>query len=110
MAVWPVPLAAGLLLHDTSHDTVAHPSRAPLFPSVFLCPRLCPLVVPLGPARLLAGLLPGRVGGGGARRWLWSLSPGVSPRGGPCMHCPSGCNSVVRAVHLYPLSTNGPAS
>ena len=26
------------------------------------------------------------------------------------MHSPSGCNSVVRAVHLYPLSTNGPAS
>ena len=33
---------------------------------MFLCPRLCPLGVPLGPARLLAGLLPGRVGGGGA--------------------------------------------
>ena len=31
-----------------------------------LCPRLCPLGVPLGPTRLLAGLLPGRVGGGGA--------------------------------------------
>ena len=23
------------------------------------------------------------------------------------MHSPSGCNSVVRAVHLYPLRTNG---
>ena len=33
---------------------------------MFLCPRLCPLGVPLGPARLLAGLLPGRVRGGGA--------------------------------------------
>ena len=33
---------------------------------MFLCPRLCPLGVPLGPARLLSGLLPGRVGGGGA--------------------------------------------
>ena len=33
---------------------------------MFLCPRLCPFGVPLGPARLLAGLLPGRVGGGGA--------------------------------------------
>ena len=32
---------------------------------MFLCPRLCPLGVPLGPARLLAGLLPGRVRGGG---------------------------------------------
>ena len=32
---------------------------------MFLCPRLCPLGVLLGPARLLAGLLPGRVGGGG---------------------------------------------
>ena len=63
--LWPVPPAAGLLLHDTSHDTVAYPSCAPLFPSVFLCPRLCPLGVPIGPTRLLAGLLPGRVGGGG---------------------------------------------
>ena len=26
------------------------------------------------------------------------------------MHSPSGCNSVVRAVHLYPFRTNGPAS
>ena len=38
----------------------------PPFPSVFLCPRFCPLGVPLGPTRLLVGLLPGRVGGGGA--------------------------------------------
>ena len=41
--------------------------RAPHpFPSVFLCPRFCPLGVPLGPTRLLVGLLPGRVWGGGA--------------------------------------------
>ena len=38
----------------------------PPFPSVFLCPRFRPLGVPFGPTRLLVGLLPGRVGGGGA--------------------------------------------
>ena len=37
----------------------------PPFPSVFLCPRFCPLGVPLGPTRLLVGLLPGGVGWGG---------------------------------------------
>ena len=78
----PVPPAAGLLLHDTSHDTVAHPSCAPLFPSVFLCP----LGVPLGPTRLLAGLLPGRVGGGGGAPDAGS-GPSLRefPHGGP-MH------------------------
>ena len=83
---------------------------SPPFPFVLLCPRFCPLGVLLGSTRLLVGVLPGRVGGGGggARRWLGSRSPGVSPRGGQCMHSPSGCNSVVRAVHLYPFRTNGP--
>ena len=53
-------------MHDTSHDTVGHPSCAPPpFPSVFLCPRFCPLGVLLGSTRLLVGLLPGKVGGGG---------------------------------------------
>ena len=67
--MWPVPLAARLMMHDTSHDTVAHPSCAPPpppFPSVFLCPRFCPLGVLLGLTRLLVGVLPGRVGVGGA--------------------------------------------
>ena len=93
----------------------ARHSCAPLLlaPSPFRVPvpLLCSLGVPLGPTQLLGGLLPGRVGGGGgARRWLRSLPPGVSPRVGRCLHSPSGCNSVVRAVHLYPLRTNGPAS
>ena len=58
----------------------------PLFPFVLLCPRCRPLGVLLGSTRLLVGVLPGRVGGGGgARRWLRSLPPGVSPPGGP-MH------------------------
>ena len=83
--MWPVPLAAGLLLHDTSHDTVAHPSCSPLFPSVFHCPRLCPLGVPLGPTRLLAGFLPGRVGGGGRPTLALVPPPGSFPTGGP-MH------------------------
>ena len=42
-------------MHDTSHDTVAHPSCAPPpFPFVLLCPQFCPLGAP------------GRVAGGGA--------------------------------------------
>ena len=60
-------------------------SCAPLFPSVFLCPRFCPLGV-LGPTWLLAGLLPGRVGGGGGRPTLALVPPSRSfPTGGP-MH------------------------
>ena len=54
-------------MHDTSHDTLAHPSCAPPpFPFVFLCPRFCPLGVLLGSTRLLVGVLPRRVGGRGA--------------------------------------------
>ena len=54
----------------------------PPFPFMLLCPRCRPLGVLLGSTRVLVGVLPGRVGGGGgARRWLWSLPPGVSPRG-----------------------------
>ena len=109
--MWPVPLAASLMMHDTSHDPVAHPSCAPPpFPFVLLCPRFCPLGVLLGSTRLLVGVLPGRVGGGGGRPTLALVPPsGSFPTGGRCMHSPSGCNSVVRAVHLYPLRTNGPA-
>ena len=40
--------------------------RPPPFPFVLLCPRFCPLGVLLGSTWLLVGLLPGRVGGGGA--------------------------------------------
>ena len=38
----------------------------PPFPFVLLCPGFCPLGVLLGSTRLLVGVLPGRVGGGGA--------------------------------------------
>ena len=53
------------------------PFRGPL-------PRLCPLGVPLGPTRLLAGLLPGRVGEGGVGRPTLALVPpsGSFPTGG----------------------------
>ena len=50
-------------MHDTSHDTVAC-APPPPFPSVFLCPRFCPLGVLLGSTWLLVGVLPSRVGGG----------------------------------------------
>ena len=41
-------------------------SRAPPLPFVLLCPRFRPLGVLLGSTRLLVGVLPGTVGGGGA--------------------------------------------
>ena len=56
-----------------------------------------------------ARAFPAVVGGGGSLSPARVPSPGVSPWGGRCLHSPSGCNSVVRAVHLYPLGTNGPA-
>ena len=56
------------------------------------------------------GCAPG-LGEGGERSLTLARvpSPGVSPWGGRCLHSPSGCNSVVRAVHLYPLGKIGPA-
>ena len=97
--VWfPPPAGRGLL--------VVCPPAAPFAcppPSVSVTRRLgrcSPGAVP-GPSRLWW------VGGGPCRR-LGSL-PLVFPRAGGCLHSPSGCNSVVRAVHLYPLGTNGPA-
>ena len=55
------------MLHDTLHDTVILPSCAPPpFPFVLLCPRCRPLGVLLGSTRLVVGVLPGRVRGGGA--------------------------------------------
>ena len=77
----------------------------------------CPLCVP-SPLFLFAAslgavfpwcLFPAVVVGGGSLTLARVPSPGVSPRGGRCLHSSSGCNSVVRAVHLYPLGTNGPA-
>ena len=53
--------------------------------------------------------LPGCGGWGGSLSPARVPSPGVSPWGGRCLHSPSGCNSVVWAVHLYSLGTNGPA-
>ena len=77
-------------------------SRAPL-PFRVPFPPVVPVRCAPWPSPVVGGLVARQGwGGGGARRWLWSLSPGVSPRGGRCMHSPSGCNSVVRAVHLYP--------
>ena len=73
---------------------------------MFLCPRLCPLGVPLGPARLLAGLLPGRVGGGGApdagsgpslREFLHGGADACTPRQGvTLLYRPSICTRSVQ--------------
>ena len=99
--VWfPAPPGWGLLVVCPP----AAPFACPL-PSVSLPRRLgrcSPGAVP-GPSRLWW-----LVGGGPSRR-LGSL-PLVFPLwGGRCLHSLSGCKSVVRAIHLYPLGTNGPA-
>ena len=51
--------------HFERHSCPPLLGAPPPFPSVFLCRRFCPLGVLLGSTRLLVGLLPGRVGGGG---------------------------------------------
>ena len=68
-----------------------------------------PLRVPVPPT-VLAWCAPWPLGwgGGGARRWLWSLPPGVSPRGGRyiyiymyvCM-CVCGCVCMYAYIYIY---------
>ena len=68
--------------------------------------------VPLVPWPGLLGLwsVCGGAGWGGGSLMLARVrSPGVASWGGRCVHSSLGCNSVVRAVHWYPLGTNGPA-
>ena len=80
------------------------PLRAP--------PPLCLFAALLGavfPWYLARAFLAVAGGGGGSLSSVRVPSPGVSPLGGRCLHSPSGCSSVVRAVHLYPLGTNRPA-
>ena len=84
----------------------------------FACPPSS-FSLPCRLGRCFPGALPGPTRAVVGVRWGWvggeSLtlarvpSFGVSPLGGRCLHSPSGCNSVVRAVHLYPLGTNVPA-
>ena len=57
----------------------------PPFPFVLLCPRFCPLGVLLASTRLLVGVLPGRVGGGGRPTLAWVPLSGSFPTGRP-MH------------------------
>ena len=82
---------------------LAHPSP---FPPVFLCPRICPLGVLLGSTRLLVGLLPGRVLGGGApdagsgrslREFLHGGADACTPRQGvTLLYGPSICTRFVQ--------------
>ena len=83
---------------DTGLFTSALVSPPPVSP-------LLSLPVPLCPPSFLGRRLGG--GKGGVHR---STSLGVSLWGGWCSHSPSGCNTVVRAMHLYPPRTNGCAS
>ena len=102
----------GCMLHDTLRDTVAFPCPLACSPPL---PPLAPLPFALLP-RCLLREYPGHGGcvvglrGGEGLTLARVPSPGVFPLGGRCFHSPSGCNAIVRAVHLYPLGTNGPAS
>ena len=99
-AVWsPAPPGWGLLVVCPPAAPFACPP--PSVPFLRRLGRCSPGAVP-GPSRLWWV-------GGGSLSSAGVPSPGVSPWGGRCLHSPSGCNSVVRAVHLYPLGTNGPA-
>ena len=81
---------------------------SPLFLSVASPGALFPwCLVPDYPG--CGGCAVGLGGKGGSLTLARVPSPGVSPWGGRCLHSPSGCNSVVRAVHLYPLRTIGSA-
>ena len=71
--------------HFARHSCPPLLRAPPPFPSMFLCPRICPLGVPLGSSRLLVGLLPGRVGGGGRPTLALVPPSGSFPTGGP-MH------------------------
>ena len=80
-------------------------------PPLSLC-RVAWGAVPLVPCPGLPGLwwVSGGAGWGGLEGSLTLArvpSPVVSAWGGRCLHSPSGCNSVVRAVDLYPLCTKG---
>ena len=88
--------------HDTYHDDRHRASH--------LCHPVIP--PPRPPLAVFAGspvppFLSWSTPGWGVGCQHWSPSLGVSPWGGRCLHSPSGCNTIVRAVHLYPLRTNG---
>ena len=124
--VWQLCVGAGAVFHGPSPALAAGPGCGSLplrarvcwwccvplppplraLPPLSLC-RVAWSAVPLVPCPGLPGLW--WVGGGGSLTLARLPSPGVSPWGGRCLHSPSGCNSVERAVHLYPLGTNGPA-
>ena len=72
--------------HFARHILPTPVARPPPFPPVFLCPRICPLGVLLGSTRLLVGLLPGRVWGGGGRPMLALVPPCGSFHTGGLMH------------------------
>ena len=125
---WRLCVGAGAVCRGPSPAlAVAPASWIPATPGwgllVVVCSPAAPFVCPPPSfswprrlARCFPGALPGSSGGCGGcmvglgRGWGGSLtlapSPGVSPFGGRCLHSPSGCNSVVQAVHLYPLGTN----
>ena len=84
---------------DTGLCTCAPPSSPPPV-SLLLSPP-----VPLCPPPLL-----GRCLGDGGGASTGPLPSVFRHGGGQCLHFPSGRPSVIRAVHLYPPSTNGHAS
>ena len=71
--------------HIARHSCPSLSSVSSPFPFVLLCPRFRPLGVLLGSTRLLVGVLPGRVGGGGRPTLARVPLSGSFPMGRP-MH------------------------
>ena len=63
-----------------------------------------------GTTRAMVGVRWGWVGGGRLDAGSGPIPLLFSLWGGGCLHPPSSCNAVLRAVHLYSLRTNGPVS
>ena len=111
MWVWQLCVVAPLLSRLWGLGVVPRPpwlgSVGSVSPRRPLCvpSPLCHFPTSLGAVFLWcpARACPAVVGGGGSLSSARVPSPGVSPWGGRCLHSPLGCNSVGRAVHLYPL-------
>ena len=85
----PTPCWPYVARHIARHSYPPLLRAPPPFPFVLLGPRCRPLGVLLGSTRLLVGVLPGRVGGGGGGATLALVPPsGSFPTGGPMLALP----------------------
>ena len=110
--VWRLHVGVGAVCCGPSPVSAVWFAALPGWGLLVVCPPAAPFACPPPSVPFpwcRAQAFPAVVGGGGSLSLSRVPSPGVSPWGGRCLHSPSGCNSVVRAVNLYPLGTNGPA-